>query len=50
MKAAILHDMDNFTYDRYGIRSVQEPVQIVIPRVIDLILVPGWHLAEMEAV
>lgn len=41
MKAAILHDMDNFTYDRYGIRSVQEPVQIVIPRVIDLILVPG---------
>lgn len=36
-----LLDMQHFSLDRYGIRTVPQPVQLVEPEEIDLILVPG---------
>ena len=41
MKAAVLDSLDNLPLDRYGIRTVSEPVTLVAPEKIDLILVPG---------
>ena len=41
MKAAVLDSLDNLPLDRYGIRTVSEPVTLVAPETIDLILVPG---------
>ena len=41
MKAALLHSLDNLPLDRYGIRTATEPVTLVKPETIDLILVPG---------
>ena len=41
MKAALLHSLDNLPLDRYGIRTAPEPVTLVKPETIDLILVPG---------
>ena len=41
MKAALLKSLDNLPVDRYGIRTVPEPVSFVVPGDIDLILVPG---------
>lgn len=38
---ARLLDMQHFVPDRYGIRTVPQPVQIVEPEAIDLVLVPG---------
>lgn len=36
-----LLDMQHFALDRYGIRTAPQPVQLVEPEEIDLILVPG---------
>lgn len=36
-----LRDMHNFELDRFGIRSVREPVEKVSAKKVDLILVPG---------
>ncbi|WP_293729790.1 5-formyltetrahydrofolate cyclo-ligase [uncultured Phascolarctobacterium sp.] len=36
-----LLDMQHFSLDRYGIRTAPQPVQLVEPEEIDLILVPG---------
>lgn len=41
MKAALLNSLDSLPLDRYGIRTVPEPVSFVAPGDIDLILVPG---------
>ena len=41
MKAALLNSLDNLPVGRYGIRTVPEPVNFVVPGDIDLILVPG---------
>ena len=41
MKAALLNSLDNLPVDRYGIRTVPEPVRFVEPGSIDLVLVPG---------
>ena len=41
MKAAVLGSLENLPLDRYGIRTVPEPVTLVEPEEIDLILVPG---------
>ena len=41
MKAALLNSLDNLPVDRYGIRTVPEPVKFVEPGNIDLALVPG---------
>ncbi len=41
MVPALLTGMDDFELDRYGIRSVRQPVQLVEPAQLDLVLVPG---------
>lgn len=41
MKAALLNSLDGLPLDRYGIRTVPEPVRFVEPGNIDLVLVPG---------
>lgn len=41
MKAALLNGLGDLPLDRYGIRTVPEPVRIISPDSIDLILVPG---------
>ena len=41
MKAALLHSLYNLPLDRYGIRTAPEPVTLIEPETIDLILVPG---------
>ncbi len=41
MRAVLLRDMHSFEPDRYGIRSVREPVKEAEPSALDLILVPG---------
>ncbi len=41
MKAARLETLENLPTDRYGIRTAPEPVMLVKPETIDLILVPG---------
>lgn len=41
MKAARIESMQDFIYDRYGIRSVAEPVESIMPELLDLILVPA---------
>lgn len=43
--AAELKNMEGFVLDRYGIRSVAEPINEVEPGKIDLILVPGVAFA-----
>ncbi len=40
-EAVLLQNMQDFAYDRYGIRSVPAPVVNVSPEQLDLILVPG---------
>lgn len=40
-EAVRLKSMDGFVLDRYGIRSVAEPCELVAPELINLILVPG---------
>ena len=44
--AAELKNMEGFVLDRYGIRSVAEPIDEVEPGKIDLILVPGVAFAK----
>lgn len=41
MEAAVISNLQDFCLDRYGIRSVREPVDLVSPEAIDLVLVPG---------
>lgn len=41
MEAALLCGMDDFELDRYGIRSVRQPAQLVQVTQLDLVLVPG---------
>ena len=41
MKAARLETLEDLPTDRYGIRTAPEPVMLVRPETIDLILVPG---------
>lgn len=41
MKAVRLEALENLPTDRYGIRTAPEPVTLVEPDTIDLILVPG---------
>ena len=41
MVAVELQSFDKLTLDRYGIRSVAEPVKVVPPEELQLILVPG---------
>lgn len=41
MEAAVISNLQDFCLDRYGIRSVREPVELVRPEAIDLVLVPG---------
>lgn len=45
-EAAKLEDMEHFTLDRYGIRSVAEPVEHIAPETIDLVLVPAVAFAR----
>lgn len=44
--AARLVCMDDFVLDRYGIRSVCEPIEVIEPKDIDLVLVPGVAFAK----
>ena len=46
MKAALLETLDGLALDHYGIRTVTEPVRIVSPDSIDLVLVPGAGFTE----
>lgn len=46
MKAALLDSLDDLPLDRYGIRTAQEPVTLVEPDEIELILVPGAGFSE----
>ena len=46
MQAAMLNSLDNLPLDRYGIRTAPEPVKIIPPERIDLILVPGAGFTE----
>ena len=46
MKAARLETLEGLPLDHYGIRTVSEPVSIVSPDSIDLILVPGAGFTE----
>lgn len=41
MEAAVFTGMDNLSFDRFRIRCVAEPAQLIAPNAIDLILVPG---------
>ena len=41
MQAARLETLKDLPLDRYGIRTAPEPVQIISPDCIDLVLVPG---------
>lgn len=41
MQAARIESMQDFICDRYGIRSVAEPVESIAPELLDLILVPA---------
>lgn len=41
MKAARIESMQDFVCDRYGIRSVAEPAESIMPELLDLILVPA---------
>lgn len=45
MKAARLETLENLPTDRYGIRTAPEPVMLIKPETIDLILVPGAGFA-----
>ena len=45
-EAAEIHDLEHFVLDRYGIRTVAEPVTVLLPGQIDLILVPGVAFAK----
>ena len=49
--AARLHDMQNFSLDRYGIRSVRQPegCGICPPEALELIIVPGVAFAKNGA-
>lgn len=38
---ALIHNLDDFALDRYGIRTVQQPIEQVAAEEIDLVLVPG---------
>lgn len=46
MKAALLDSLDDLPLDRYGIRTAPEPVTLVEPDEIELILVPGAGFSE----
>lgn len=46
MKAALLDSLDDLPLDRYGIRTAPEPVTLVAPDEIELILVPGAGFSE----
>lgn len=41
MEAAVFTGMENLCLDRFKIRCVAEPVQLIEPNAIDLVLVPG---------
>lgn len=41
MVAAEIHTLEELVLDRFGIRTVKEPVRVVEPNELDLILVPG---------
>lgn len=41
MEAAVLRNMEELCFDRYGIRCVSEPAELIAPEEIELILVPG---------
>lgn len=47
MKAAQLVTLQNLPIDRYGIRTAPEPVKIISPDSIDLVLVPGAGFSKM---
>lgn len=46
MEAARLETLEGLPLDRYGIRTVPEPVSIVSPDSIDLVLIPGAGFTE----
>ena len=46
MKAARLVSLENLPLDRYGIRTAPEPVELISPEVLELILVPGAGFSE----
>lgn len=48
-EAAVINDLEHFVLDRYGIRTVAEPVTEILPEQIDLILVPGVAFAKNGA-
>ncbi len=39
--AVVLHDLQHFAFDRFGIRNVVPPYEVLAPGELDLILVPG---------
>lgn len=41
MKAALLDSLDDLPFDRYGIRTAPEPVKLIPPERLELLLVPG---------
>ncbi len=47
MQAARLETLQDLPLDRYGIRTVPEPVKIIPPESIDLVLVPGAGFTKM---
>ena len=47
MKAARLVSLENLPLDRYGIRTAPEPVELISPEALELILVPGAGFSEM---
>ena len=46
MKAARLVSLENLPLDRYGIRTAPEPVELISPEALELILVPGAGFSE----
>ena len=41
IRAVELESFTDFAYDRFGIRSVPEPVKVCNPKILDLVLVPA---------
>ena len=46
MKAALLPSLDDLPLDEFGIRTAPEPVRVISPEEIELILVPGTGFSE----
>lgn len=46
MQSTVLKSFDHIMIGRYGIRSVMTPAEVIVPRDLDLILVPGLGFSE----